>query len=242
MEDPVWFSPYKVLSHCHKIKKTATPAIKKTKNYRKVTEAEAVATMLIGLMAANGHKKDFWMQVVDDKYSSPDIRTLCYSDEKHPTLDFLEKQDVEAVEYEDHSKETVVEFIEKTKFSKMKAYDARTHILCYLGGTSTTVTLRGNAELQKQVANTKINAPTLFIAPLTGRPAVYRLVQLYPAVRVIKEFNLRTEFNKNASRQPHTMHFVRGSRKPWKVNPEEKNYPFQQLGFIPNAKDEYEFD
>lgn len=239
MWDPIWFSPFNVLVHAEKIRKAATDEVKKTKEYRKVLEAEAAARMLVGISAAS--KKDYWMQIVDDRFGSPDIRTVCYSDDEHPSFDFLEVQYVEVVEYEDHSTEDLIPFIDKRKFSKRKAYDQNTHILCHLGG-ETKVYLPNEIELAKQVANSGINCPVLFIGSPDGLPSsTYRLLQLWPAVNVVVQFDIKEEYEKKKPIKYGVMHFERGKRKPWAKNVDEHHYPFENIGFVPKDDGEYRF-
>jgi hypothetical protein len=238
MWDPIWFSPFAVLIHAEKIKNAATQKIKKTKEYRKIIESEAAAKMLVGMSLAS--KKEFFMQIVDDKLGSPDIKTICYSDNKHPTLDFLETQDVEVVEYEEHSTEDLIKFIERTKFSNKKAYDLNTHILCHLGKT-TKIYLPGNKELNEQIARSNINCPVLFLGSPTDLPSsTYRLLQLWPTVRTIIEFDIKEEYKKSPKKFG-VIRFERGKRKPRIKREGELHYPFEKLRFIPDKQGIYVF-
>ena len=239
MWDPIWFSPFNVLVHAEKIRKAATDEVKKTKEYRKVLEAEVAAKMLVGISMAS--KKEFWMQIVDDKFGSPDIRTLCYSNDEHPSFDFLEVQYVEVVEYEEHSAENLIQFIERTKFSKKKAYDQTTHILCHLGG-ATKIYVPNESELAKQVADSKINCPVLFIGSPEGLPSsTYRLLQLWPTVRMAVEFDVEEEYKRNTPIKFGVMRFERGKRKPLTRHEGERHYSFENIGFIPTNQEEYGF-
>jgi hypothetical protein len=149
MEDPIWFSPVNVIHHADELDRVLPVQQKDTKEFRKVIEARAVAVMLTGLIAQSG--KDYWMQIVGDEEQSPDVRTICYSDQPSEKFDNAEYQDVEVVEYEEHSMGIPLpEFLAKTKFADHKGYDEDTHILCHVD-RGTTLDLPAEDELIEQM-------------------------------------------------------------------------------------------
>ena len=235
LEDPIWFSPLNVIHHANELSKVIPDEQKKSKEFRKVVEANATAIMLTGLIAQTG--KEYWMQIVDDKEKSPDIRTICYAEKHSEKFDNMEYQDVEVVEYETHSHEPLPEFLARTKFGKRDAYDAETHILCHLGKGAILRLPEDKEELKRQMAAIKPTCPVAFVAPSNPDTTKYKLIQLHPDVRLMTEFNLEEELHKIGSKgYKGVMHFIRGSRKPTEARPEEKYYPFEKIGYKPDTR------
>jgi hypothetical protein len=235
MWDPIWFSPCNVLYHAEKIKAVIPEALKVSKEYRKVIEMEVSAKMLLGIVKASG--KDFWLQIVDDERGSPDIKSLCYTDDQNPKFDFLEVQDIEVVEYEAHSSDSLAEFLSRTKFSAKKAYDLKTHILCHVG-SDTTLHLPADHVLAAEVAACNPSSPVLFIgAPITD-PSKYRLMQLYPALKILEKFDVSEEFSKRIMSERRVIRFQRGAKAPL-VKLEEEHYPFEKIGYLPDSDGKY---
>ncbi len=131
MEDPIWYPPLNVIHHANLLSKSLSLKEQKSKRFRKVIEAYTVAQMLAGITTKEN--KDYWMQIVDDKSGSPDIRTIRVIDSSNEKFDLLEQIDVEVVEYESHSQISIPEFIVEKKLSKYKSYDENTIILCHIG-------------------------------------------------------------------------------------------------------------
>jgi len=232
LEDPIWYSPLNVIHHAIELDKTIPDDQKKSKDYRKIMEAHATALMLTGLMAQTG--KEYWMQIVGDEHGTPDVKTICYADQHSEKFDNMEYQDVEVVEYETHSQMPLPDFLAQTKFAKGKAYDAETHILCYLG-KGATLNLANKKELEQQMIAINPTCPVALIVESDQKNRRYKLIQLHPEVRLIKEFGLKEELDKiGVAGYKGVMHFIRGSRKPTEARPDEKHYPFEKLGYAPN--------
>jgi hypothetical protein len=238
MEDPVWFSPLNVIHHADELDRVLPLKQKSTKEFRKVVEARAVAVMLTGLITKTG--RQYWMQVVDDKERSPDIKTICYAEKHSEKFDNAEYQDVEVVEYEKHSAMPLPEFLAQTKFAKEKGYDKDTHILCHLG-KDMAFNLPKEEELKNQMKIINSSCPIVFLAPSNQDGTRYKLTQLNPEVRDLIEFNLEEELHNLGGTTGYigVMHFKLGSRKPIEIKPEEKYYPFEKIGYVPDEHGNY---
>jgi hypothetical protein len=234
LEDPIWFSPLNVVHHANELEAALSQEQKKTGEYKKVMEARAVAIMLTGLITIENI--DYWMQIVDDKHGSPDIRTVRYAEDNNEKFDNLEQEDVEVVEYEAHTKTSIPEFLAQTKFAKGKGYDDKTHILCYVGA-DVNLSLPPDDELKKQMSIITSACPTALLIESSKNPLVYKLIKLNPDVGTIKEFNLEEELKKLT--YSGVMTFKRGSKRPIEAKPEEKHYPFENIGYVPNEQGKY---
>jgi len=102
--DPVWFLPINVLYHYARLEQATSVEKRKSRNFKKATEARHVAIMLMGIM--KWQNREYWMQVVRDDEGSPDIRTGALL--VIPGLPKeLKVQEVEVKEYEEHSPENL---------------------------------------------------------------------------------------------------------------------------------------
>lgn len=235
MEDPVWFPPLNVIHHGDLLRKSLSAKEKKSKRFRKVVEAYTVAQMLVGIMVKEN--KDYWMQIVEDKFSSPDIRTIRYADSHDEKFDFLEQVDVEVVEYESHSEMSIPEFIVEKKFSKYKSYDENTIILCHVG--SGVKSFLPDGETIKKMME-PINSPceVLLLVGTSPEATELDLISLKPNVGVLLTYIPAVELSKRKNKSVVT--FKLGTRKPTTYNPNNKHYPFEKLGYVPNDKGKYE--
>ena len=201
-------------------------------------EARAVAVMLVGL--SKQENKEYWMQIVDDKHGSPDIYTARYADNQPEKFDKLDREDVEVVEYTKHSTETLPQFLLKTKFSETKSYDVLTHILCYLG-EGAKIHLPSVEQLQKEMEIIQSNTPVIFLAPVNSNPESYKIILVNPKVIVLPEFNLIKELHSLGKKDyKGVMKFNFGSRKPIEHIPNEKHFPFENLGYRPDNNGNYQ--
>ncbi len=235
MEDPVWFPPFNVIYHGDLLRKSLSSEEKKSKKFRKVVEAYTVAQMLVGIMVKEN--KDYWMQLVDDKFASPDIRTIRYADAHDEKFDFLEQVDVEVVEYESHSKMSIPEFIVEKKFSKYKSYDENTIILCHVGSGVQSF-LPDRETIKKIMEPVNSSCHVLLLAGTNPQVLELDLILLKPNVGVLLTYVPAVELSKRKRRSVAI--FKLGTRKPSVYNPNNKHYPFEKLGYIPNNKGLYD--
>lgn len=234
MEDPVWFPPLNVIHHGNLLRKSLSVDEKKSKRFRKVVEAYTVAQMLVGIMVKEN--KDYWMQLVDDKFASPDIRTIRYADSHDEKFDFLEQVDVEVVEYESHSTNSIPEFIVEKKFSKRKSYDENTIILCHVG-SGVKSSLPDEETIKKVMESVNSSCHVLLLAGTSSEAVELELISLKPNVGVLLRYIPAVELSKRKS--TGVVNFKKGTKKPSVYNPDNKHYPFEKLGYIPNDKGLY---
>jgi len=237
MEDPIWFSPINVIHHVHELSIVLNEKQKNSKEFKKVIEANVTALMLMGLMKINGEQ--YWMQIVDDNEQSPDIRTINYSSKKDEKFDFMDQEDVEVVEYESHSAGNIPDFPASTKFKKTKGYDSKTHILCHFG-EGVVLNIPSEKDLKKQMEVIDSKSPIVVLVEMSKSDSTYKLVQLNPQVRDLVEFKLKEEIDRLVKNGYIGVYvFKKGSRKPVESKPDEKHYPFEKVGYVPNAQGAY---
>ncbi len=236
--DPIWYSPVVVLNHVTRLTNSLSEKDRKSKEFRKVVEARAAAITLLGLMKINGTQ--YWMQIVDDKERSPDIRTISYATEQPEKFDNMEQQDVEVVEYEQHSEGAIPEFLASTKFGPGKSYDEQTHILCHLG-EGTVINLPDITEMKNQMAIINTKSPIVLLGATSQEATDYQIIQLNPGVGILVEFNVEDEERILFGRPDYKgiMYFKRGSRKPSVHDPNDKHYPFENIGYVPDKNGNY---
>ena len=238
MHDPTWFSPLNVIRHGDLLVKAISKEEIKTKRFRKVIEAYTVAQMLVGIMVKEN--KEYWMQLVDDRHESPDIRTIRYADEHLEKFDMVEQIDVEVVEYESHTTLSIPEFIVDKKFSKKKSYDENTIILCHVGSGTKGYLPDGN-EVKRIFSQIKSPCDILFLAGIDPTSTLLGLYTLKPEPGLLLKYNPIVELAKINSKKKISgvVNFKLGSRKPPQYNPDSRHYPFEKLGYIPNNEGKY---
>jgi hypothetical protein len=235
MEDSIWFPPANVIYHGALLEQALTTEEKKSKDFRKVIEAVSVAQMLVAVMVKEN--RNYWMQLVDDKYGSPDIKTIRYAGAHKEKFDLLEQVDVEVVEYESHSSMSIPQFLVDTKLSRRKSYDSDTIILCHVG--SGVKGFLPNAENIKDVIGS-VNSPCKVVLLVGANPEVSELslFSLNPEIGLILKYNPILELQKREKQT--VMIFKFGVRKPPVYNPNDNHYPFEKLGYVPNENGDYE--
>lgn len=241
MHDPIWFSPLNVIHHGNLLKKTIPKEELKSKKFRKVIEACTVAQMLVGIMVKEN--KEYWMQLVDDKEETPDIRTIRYADKHRENFDMLEQVDVEVIEYESHTRLSIPEFIVAKKFSKKKSYDENTIILCHIGSGVKGYLPPGD-EVKKILGQIKSSCDILFLAGANPTSTILSLYTLRPEPGLLLKYDPVVEL-KNMNLKKKLMgvvSFKLGSRRPSEYDSDTKYYPFEKLGYVQDKDGVYRFD
>lgn len=226
LTNKIWFSPVNVIYHFMKLESEGKIAHGK-KHYRKCCEAFIVAISLVGVIKML--KREFWMQVVDDKEQSPDTRTGCYN-KKTRDNDFA-IQDVEVVTYESNSPESLFDFLLRTKLSNKKAYDERTTILCHINRVTQMPSVQ---ELNQQLLakNLNIKSPVIIVGKVDSEKEIYHMAQIYPTVDLETTLDIMIECK--ARKYNGVLKLNRSAKGTIELiyNPEEKHYPFEILGFF----------
>jgi hypothetical protein len=236
MEDPIWFPPLNVIYHGNLLNEALSTEEKETKRFRKVVEVYTVAQMLIAVMKIEG--KAYWMQLVDDKHGSPDVRTIRFGDPSDDKFESLEQVDVEVVEYESHSNVSIPEFIVQKKFSKHKSYDENTIILCHVGGDATEAYLPDSDVIKSIIEPINTPCHIVFLAGTNSEATELVLYSLNPKIGLVLKYNPISELL-SAGNSGGVMVFKRGVKKPPVYDPNTKHYPFEKLGYIPDEKGNY---
>lgn len=226
MTNKVWFSPLNFIHHFKKLESEGKIAPDK-KFYKKTCEAFVTAISLVGIIKMAG--REYWMQIVDDKEQSPDIRTGSYQ-KKTQDNDFA-WQDVEVVTYDNNSPESLVDFLLRTKLSDSKGYDNLTTILCHINKVAQ---IPSTEELNRQLLakNPKIKSPVIILGKVDPEKEIYRMAQIYPTIDFDIIFDPIAECK---ARKYNGVLVLNRSAKGTiesTYNPDEKHYPFENLGLV----------
>src|SRR3989344_1655887 len=188
LHDPIWFSPLNVISHFKRIEAKLPVTEHMSKKFRKAREAFEVAVMLVGIRLVL--EKEFWLQLVGDEFESPDVKTGTFTLPSRTQADDFSVQDVEVVEYNDRSKEALVEFLKRTKLSGKKSYDSLTTILCYI---SRNMHLPPFRDLHDDLLKEGISCPIMVVGKTSPENETYKSAQINPRVDLMAEFDLIKE-------------------------------------------------
>lgn len=220
-----WFNPVNIISEFKRLEKEGklTPA---AKDYKKIKEAYISAVSLVGLHALL--KINFWLQIVDDKEGSPDVKTINF-DPKGSSNDF-NIEDVEIVTFGKYSSDDIVEFLIRTKLSDKKGYDNLTTVLCFV---DKFVVLPTVTELNKILLDKNLNKdfPVLLLGKVYQDKEIYRLVQIYPLTTLDTTFDLFEESRKiTYAGRLQLGNKGKKREKPFYINDGTKIEPFVQFG------------
>lgn len=225
MDDPIWFTPLNVIYHFTQLR--SKPSLRGDRRYKKAEEAFYVAIMLVGIMVIQ--KRAFWMQIVLDEEHRPDIKTGCFRHPRGTPNNNWITQDVEEVQFEEHSKEdNLVDFLKRTKLSKAEPYGPLTTILCVIRKDFRIPPLR---ELAADIQRENCLSPIMIIGKTSQDKEVYKIAQISPVLELVQNFDLVEELNRN----PHTgvLQLKRGMQPILDGRTDEKHYPFEKLGIYP---------
>jgi len=223
LNDPIWYPPVNVIAHFKRIENSFSEEEKKSKVFRKMEEMFAVAIMLVGIKKIQ--KKDYWLQLVEDKEQSPDVRTITFVSPRKISPNDISIQDVEVVTYDYFSDDMFVDFMERTKLSNKKGYDALTTILCHIRRDILLPPLR---ELQQRLAIKKFSSSVMILGKTSPDKEVYKIAQINPLIDLNVEFNATEELR--TSKPTRVLKLMRGSKSNFQHYPNEKHYPFEKLG------------
>ena len=195
----IWFSPRKILLRHAQEEEKLGDKINEGK-YKILREARAVAIMLLGIEKRQG--REYWLQLVDPKEHSPDIRTATHMPE---TDRWLAYQDVEVVTLESHSPEDVDDFLKRTKLSAKKSYDRQTIILCHVDKDIRTKQWK---DISASLAGVEKKNDVYLLGRTDPQALKYQLARIHPQLDHIVKFDAMEEARKHAR---DTMRFERGT-------------------------------
>lgn len=214
-----------VISHFKRIEKGLSTQERTSKKFRKAREAFVVAVMLVGMRSILD--REFWLQLVGDEFESPDVRTGTFTLPTKTQADDFSIQDVEVVEYNNYSKETLLDFLKKTKLSDKKSYDSLTTILCYICRNMHLPPLR---DLHNNLYKEGINCPVMILGKTSPEKETYKIAQINPSVDLIAEFDLIRELKDK--KYKGVLPLVRGVVPKADYRPDEKHSPFEKIGLV----------
>jgi len=225
LNDSVWYSPLNVISHFKRIEKGLSTSELASKKFRKAREAFEVAIMLVGMRSIL--RREFWLQLVGDEFESPDIRTGTFTSPTRTRADDFSIQDVEVVEYNDYSQETLIDFLKRTKLSNKKSYDSLTTILCYI---SRNMHLPPFRDLHDDLLKEGISCPIMVVGKTSPENETYKSAQINPRVDLMAEFDLIKELKDK--KYKGVLSLVRGTAPKFDYRPDVKHFPFEKIGLI----------
>ncbi len=225
LNDPIWYSPLNVISHFKRIEKGLSILERTSKKFRKAQEAFEVAVMLVGMRSILD--RELWLQLVGDELESPDIRTGTFTLPTKTKAEDFSIQDVEVVEYNNHSQETLIGFLKRTKLSNKKSYDSLTTILCYISRNMHLPPLR---DLHNDLRKEGINCPVMIVGRTSPEKETYKIAQINPSVDLVAEFDLIKELKDKKCKG--VLSLVRGTTPKFDYRIDEKHFPFEKIGLV----------
>jgi len=176
-QEKPWVSPRLVLIYYDHILKIFGNNIFKFSDFRKVIEAKVVAITLLGVLKGNGGHH--LMQVPTDVNESPDIVTMMLKEYSDKAVQ-MEMQDVEVIEYGDHTREDIATFLLKEKLDpklSKKAYDDQTIIICHIIKKGVVVS---HPDLHEKIKIVNPKAKVYLLGQVPYPTKRYRLVRVWP--------------------------------------------------------------
>ncbi len=228
------FSPVNVIGHFRRLPLSFRNDPKRSNAYRKAQEASFVAEMLAGRRSAD--KTNYWLRIIGDGEQSPDIKTYAW---KHSGKipDGMWEHFVEVTEYEEHSSEPLIDFLDRTKLHNYK-HDPLLVILCRI---TRYAHISSHTDLKHQLVNRKVVNPVLLCGPSTDPnfpDTDHTLIEFSPAPDAPPAW-VRFNLDKELSTMDRRGVLVLDKRRTPAYLPKEKHYPFGGLGFVPNEDGSY---
>ncbi|MEX0999926.1 MAG: hypothetical protein WD000_08215 [Thermodesulfobacteriota bacterium] len=216
-EDNIWFSPAKVITHYMSL------TDKERKQYsvqeqQAMKEAFYAANMLLGI--SEGTHREYWLQMVHPREQRPDICTM-YVEPRADKSDHMFIQDLEITEYEDHSQESIPDFLKRTKLTSKKNYTPDTSILCFI---NKTIPLPDWKAIHKELKGLKSPLATYLLGQTDPDRLTFQLAQVNPVLSNPIVYNVRESAKRWCS--VNTKKMKRGTYKSSTLLSEEHHFPF----------------
>jgi len=226
---PFMFSPRTVIDHFRRL----PPSYRtdRRRSYRKAEEAVFVSEMLAGQRAMCG--TDVWLRIIGDAERSPDIKVYLWK-KTGKTPDGMGVVFVEVTEYEEHSRESLVEFLDRTKLHKYPD-DPELIILCRITRYSETPPA---SELKRQLVERNVINPILLCGPSTDPllPHTDRtLIAFNPAPDVPPQW-IRFNLDRELSTMSEAVVIEWNRRGGPVAYPKKRPGPFEVIGFVPDER------
>lgn len=182
-DSSVWFSPRYAITNLFALIKSEGDIVKQSNDYQKEREAWVVGITLLGIRKIYGEL--WWLQIpVEDP---PDILAMTLAADKNKNQNTLVRRLVEAMEFTDYSRGTLVE--EVLRKLKNKAYQRETVLVIYLRKNFSISVKKLSDELTKK----NLNVADVWIMGNTSFGADEFIVSsLFPKLETVK-FKLNDE-------------------------------------------------
>ena len=223
--DKVWFAPINVLYHYARLESIVSPQENEKSAFKKATEAYNVAIMLMGIIKYQ--KRQYWLQVTKDEEGTPDIRTGTFVIRKGQPKE-LAIQEVEVIEFGQHSQDYIVDFLKRTKLSSKRAYPSTTTILCKV---SKTVQLPPYKKIYNDLRTVAVKTPVIILGKIHPSKHIYRICQVHPNIDLLVDFDVMEESYNKKYRGVLRLEKGANDSLNFIYVPNEKHYPFELLGY-----------
>lgn len=228
--DNIWFSPINVLHHFAELDVNSSVEFKKTKVFKKAYEANLTAIMLMGIIKEQG--QEYWLQITKDEEGTPDIRTFRYA-KRGKIVNWQEIQEVEVIQYEYHSEESITDFLKTKKLPPHKFYPSTTTILCLADKITTLPSWKKQyEELKDNPAKNSI----IILAKTHPTKTIYTICQIHPQIDLYSEFDITEEAYSRKYKGVLIVSLNPKGELTFSYNANEKHYPFETLGLKPPYK------
>lgn len=187
----IWYSPRKIVFSFLVIKAQVGEKIEKAQEYKLHREEFSVALALFAIQKMQNMQ--FWLQLVNPRESTPDIRTATVYEKNKKR--YLSVHDIEVVTYEEHSSDSVHDFLKRTKLVNTKLYPDVTTILCHVAKYADIGKLD---EIATSLKSVKRNNDTWVLGRIHKTKDIYQLVRVHPEPEPIVHFDLEEELFKDA--------------------------------------------
>lgn len=222
MHNPRWYSTVNVLSHFHS--DIGYPLPDNSKNTRKAEELYIASIVAKGMEDLTKQKS--WIQPVSDQEQSPDVRVIVETETPEGKATNYAQIDLEVVNYEHASSETLIKFLLRTKFSGTKSYDEKTTIILRV---KEKTALPSEEEWATALKNSRCKSPVIILGRTNPIKPEYTITQVYPEYNELTNINL-LGIAKNTIDNIGTMNLKRGTKKSETLNRDELHCPFENLG------------
>lgn len=222
MRNPTWYSTVNVISHFHT--DIGYPLPDNSKTTRKAEELYIASIVSKGMEELTKQKS--WVQPVSDEEQSPDVRAIIQLENKGDKADDFALIDLEIVNYERSPKETLMEFLLRTKFSGTKAYDEKTTIILR---AKEKARLPTEEEWISSLENSKCESPVIVLGRIHPTQPKYTITQVYPEYKELIDIDL-LDIIRNTTNNVGTINLKRGTKKLEALSRDELHCPFENLG------------
>jgi hypothetical protein len=131
-----------------------------------------------------------YVQPVDPKEGAPDVRIVHQTESPLKNYDWGAYIDVEIVRYEDHSEESLADFLKKTKLTVKKAYQDGTTILCGIDKT-----IEGGQlwkDVAAELAPIKNNLDTFLLGRTHPEKWQIAMARVHPSYDSVTQFDVKS--------------------------------------------------